>query len=74
MATNSIRLFVDMAKGTIIKFRVEDKLKNKAQIRANLYAGGNLSKWARHCLENPNPAMLKRPARKNRRNQKNRSI
>ncbi len=43
-----------------IVIRISEKEKNHAQMRADLYADGNLSKWARYCLENPHPKFLKK--------------
>ena len=47
-------------KKQLIQIRISEKEKNKAQIRANLYFEGNLSKWLRYCLENVNVKKLKR--------------
>lgn len=33
---------------TRIDFRLEKSVKNKIQMLANLYAGGNISKWLTH--------------------------
>lgn len=47
-------------KKELIQIRISKKEKNKAQIRANLYFSGNLSKWLRYCLENANVKKLKK--------------
>lgn len=53
----------DDTKETFIKVRMTKKQKNKAQIRADLYADGNLSLWVRYCIDNPKPKILKKKSR-----------
>jgi len=47
-------------KSVKIQIRLDERQKNKAQIRANLYFKGNLSKWIKYCLENCNTRKIKR--------------
>ena len=42
----------------LIKLSIVEK--NRAQGFADIYAGGNLSKWVRHCLDNYSPKFLKK--------------
>lgn len=43
----------------VLKVRYSEELKNKTIIRAKMYAGGDVSKWVRHCLDNYEPKVIK---------------
>ena len=40
------------AKSDELRVRVTKKEKNKIRGLAKIYAGGNLSQWVRHCIDN----------------------
>lgn len=51
-------------KECTIRLRVSKKLRNRIKMKASIYAHGNMSEWARHCLENYEPKFLKKKPRR----------
>ena len=50
-----------MRKDVMLKVRLTNKDYQMLKILAQMYAGGDISKWVRHCIFNAEREVIKKP-------------